>query len=346
MNLLNANNVWQAQGLPDGLTLENGVISGNPTARGVYDVPITVSNSLGSSTKNIRIKCRYRDDFIIMKDGEQLELITPAELQASIQDGTAQNKYNCTTTQMLIPLIHPLTGAVINDVPLNFCAFRNATLQDGITKAGLILQFANTLWKGFAPFGTNGFNRWKYSQLRKWLNSAGEGWFISEYTTDTLTSHEGSYTDNGVKGFLSCLPSALREILVPVKVTTQAFFDDNNTDTAIDDPEYISGHDADVTYDKVFIPSLSEMGITSSDQYISEGTFEGTAWEYYSALQNGNDICKDINNVSCSVITRSAYLDGTTKVVYVDAQKQASAGDVYNADSAPAPAFFICGGDE
>ncbi len=134
----------------------------------------------------------------------------------------------------------------------------------------------------------------------------------------------------------------MRDILVPVKVTTQAFFDDNNTDTAIADPDYISGHDADVTYDKVFIPSLSEMGITSSDEYISEGTFEGTAWEYYSALSDASEICRDIDGVSCSVITRSAYLDGTTKVVYVDAQKQASAGDVYNANSAPTPAFVIC----
>ena len=344
MNLLSANNVWQAQNLPDGLSLDNGVISGNPTARGVHDVPVTVTNPLGTCTKTIRINCRYRDDLVIMKNGEQLELIRPAELQASIQNGTAQSKYDCITTQMLIPLIHPLTGAVIADVPLNFCSFRNVILQDGTTKAGLILQFAHTLWKGFAPFGTNGFSRWKYSQLRKWLNSAGANWFTSDYTADTLTPHEGSYTDDGVKGFLSCLPSALREIIVPVKVTTQAFFDDYNEDTAIDDPDYIDGRDADVTYDKIFIPSLSEMGITSDDEYISEGTFEGSAWEYYSALSDWSAVSSDINGVSCSVISRSAYLDGTTKVLYVDAQKQATAGNAYDANSAPAPAFVICGG--
>ncbi len=342
MNLLNAKNVWQAQGLPDGLSMKDGTISGVPTVRGDFNVPVTVSNELGSSTKNIRIITKNKNECTIFKDGANFETTTLTALKTSIQDGTAQSKYNCTTTQILLDITHPKTGLIIPNVPFNFCSFRNVTLQDGTTKAGLILQFAHTLWKGFAPFSTNGFNRWRYSQLREWLNSEGDNWFSSDYTADTLTAHEGSYTDNGVKGFLSCLPSVLRDILVPVKVTTQAFFDDNNTDTAIADPDYISGHDADVTYDKVFIPSLSEMGITSSDEYISEGTFEGTAWEYYSALSDASEICRDIDGVSCSVITRSAYLDGTTKVVYVDAQKQASAGDVYNANSAPTPAFVIC----
>lgn len=342
MNLLNVNNVWQAQNLPDGLSFENGIISGVPTVKGTFNVPVTISNELGSSSGNIRIIVKSKNDCTILKNGTTPENTTFAELQASIQEGTAQSKYNCTNTQLLIDITHPKTSAFIDSIPLNFCSFRNVTLQDGTTKAGLILQFAHTLWKGFAPFGTNGFNRWKYSQLREWLNSEGDDWFTSDYTADTLTPHEGSYTDSGVKGFLSCLPSALRDILVPVKITTQAFFDDGNEDTAIDDPEYINGRDADVTYDKIFIPSLSEMGIASSDEYISEGTFEGTAWEYYSALSDSSEICRDINGVSCSVISRSAYLDGTTKVLYVDAQKQATAGDVYNANSAPASAFVIC----
>ena len=342
MNLINTNFVWQAQNLPDGLTLKDGVISGNPKVRGVFDVPVTISNSLGSSTKNIRIKARYRDDVIIMKDGQEFETITPSELIEAIQDGTAQSKYNCTTTQMLIPFTHPLSGDVIDNVPLNFCSFRTITLQDGTTKTGLILQFAHTLWKGFAPFGTNGFNRWKYSQIRKWLNSSGNEWFAPSYANDILTSHQGSYTDDGVKGFLSCLPYALREALLPVKVLTQAFFDDYNEDSAIDDPDYIDGFDADVTYDRVFIPSLSEMGISSNGlDYFPDDAFEGVAWEFYSSLANGEAICKDFNEVSCSLISRSAYLNGTDKVLYINSSLEPSTGNVYNSDSAAAPAFVI-----
>ena len=342
MNLLDSNNVWQADNLPDGLSFNDGVISGKPTARGTYTVPVTVSNELGTSTKNIVIKCKRRADITIMKNGAELEQITIPELVASIQDGTAQSKYNCTSTQMLISLAHPLTGAVIDNVALNFCSFRTVTLQDGSTKTGLILQFAQTLWKGFAPFGTNNFNRWKYSQLRKWLNASGSDWFTSSYTADILNPHAGSYTDSGILGFLSCIPASLAEVLLPVKVVTQAFFDDSNEDTAIDDPDYIDGIDADITYDKIFIPSISEMAINSDgNQYFPEAGFGGAAWDYYSALSSGSEISKDLDNRTCSIITRSAYLNGTSQILYANNNLQISAGNVYNADSAPAPAFVI-----
>ena len=342
MNLLSHNNVWRADNLPDGFTLKDGVIYGNPSARGSYDVPVTVSNSLGSSTKNIRIIAKYRNDVTIMQNGAELETITFAELQASIQDGTAQNKYNCTNTQMLIDIKHPITGANILDVPLNFCSFRTVTLEDGTTKTGLILQFSKTLWKGLAPFSTNGFNRWKYSQLRKWLNASGENWFTSSYTADILTSHEGSYTDAGAIGFLSCLPSALVEVLTPVKVITQAFFDDYNEDTAIEDPDYINGLDADITYDKVFIPSLSEMAISSGNNVnFPDDDFEGTAWEYYSALSSGTGIAQDLDGNPCSIITRSAVVDGTTQIIYVDSGLQPFISKPYNGNASPSPAFVI-----
>ena len=342
MDFFNTKTVWQVQNLPDGLSFSNGVISGIPTVRGTFDVPVTVSNELGSCTETIRIITKGKNDCTIIKAGTEPETLSYAELQTSVQDGTAQSKYNCSNTQLLIDITHPATGAVISNVALNFCSFMNVTLQYGTTKTGLILQFDKTLWKGFAPFSTNNFNRWRYSQLRKWLNSSGADWFTSSYTADILTPHEGSYTDTGVKGFLSCLPSGLLSIVAPVKVVTQAFFDDNNTDVTIDDPDYVDDRDADITYDTVFVPSLSEMGITSNDEYISEGEFEGAAWEYYSALAGGASPRLDLDGNSCSVISRSAYLDGTTKVLYVDAPSQASAGSAYNADSAPAPAFVIC----
>ena len=342
MNLLNNNNVWQAQNLPGGFSFSDGVISGNPSARGDYSVPVTVSNSLGSSTKNIRIIAKYSDDVTILQNGSVLEIIRLPALINSIQDGTALSKYNCTNTQMLIDVKHPITGATILDVPLNFCSFRTITLENGTTKTGLILQFSKTLWKGLAPFSTNGFNRWKYSQLRKWLNASGENWFTSSYTADTLTPHEGSYTDASATGFLSCLPSAFVNALVPVKVITQAFFDDYNEDEAIEDPDYVNGKDADITYDKIFIPSLSEMGISSgNNENYPEDNFEGTAWEFYSALSSGTGIAQDLDGNACSIITRSAVINGTTQVIYVDSSLQPFVSTPYNADSAPSPAFVI-----
>lgn len=333
MNLLNATNVWQADNLPDGLSINNGVISGVPTTRGTYNVPVTVSNALGSSTSNITIIVKRSDDCKILVNGVETEQITPAELVASIQDGTAQTKYNCTNTQITVPFTHPLNGTV-SEVALNFCAFKTFTLQDASTKTGLILQFATPLWKGFAPFSTNGFNRWRYSQLREWLNSDTLIWFIPSYANDVLTAHEGSYTDNGVKGFLCCFPSTLREAILSVKVTTEAFFDDYNNDPAIDDPDYIDGRDADVTYDKVFLPSLSEMGLVND-------SFEGTAWTFYSSLNANSPIFTDMNSDSCSLVTRSAYLEGTDKIYSVSSNLTPAISNVYSTDAATAPAFVL-----
>ena len=343
MKLLNPHNVWRADNLPDGLTIKDGVISGVPTVRGSFNVNVSVSNELGSSSKVIRIITKNKNDITILKNGSIFETITPAQLQSSIQDGTAQSKYNCTTTQMLIDITHPKTGAVVTDVALNFCSFRNVTLEGGTTKPGLILQFAHTLWKGFAPFTTNSFNRWRYSQLRRWLNSSGSDWVTQSYTTDILTPHEGSYTDYGVKGFLSCLPSALAEVISPVKVVTQAFFDDYNEDSAIDDPDFIDGFDADITYDKIFVPSVSEMAIEAGgDEFFPEAGFEGSAWQFYSALSEHSGLAQDLDGSQTSIITRSAYLDGTTKILYAGSSSSAVTGNAYNADSAPAPAFVIC----
>ena len=342
MNILDGNTIWRADNLLDGLTLKNGVISGIPTAKGRYNIPVTVSNSLGSSTKNIRIIAKNKGDCTILKNGVVFENTTFADVVASIQNETALSKYSCSNTQMLIDFVHPKTNAVIEDFPLNFCSFRSFSLEDGSTKKCLILQFANTLWKGFAPFGTNGFNRWKYSQLRKWLNASGSNWFTSSYTADILFPHEWSYTDSGVKGFLSCLPPALAELLLPVKIVTQAFFDDYNEDEAIDDPDYIDGVDADITYDKVFIPSFSEMTVTAgSDEFFPDTVFEGGTWDFYSALSSDADITRDINGETCSIITRSAYLDGTAKILYADSLTHVFPGDVYSANSAPAPAFVL-----
>ena len=342
MKLLNPHNVWQVQGLPDGLTLMDGVISGVPTVRGSFNVNVSVSNELGSSSQVIRIITKNKNDITILKNGSIFETITLTELQSSIQNGTAQSKYDCTNTQMLIDFTHPKTGSVFTDVPLNFCSFRNVTLEDGTTKQGLILQFAHTLWKGFAPFSTNSFNRWRYSQLRRWLNSSGTGWFSPSYNDDILTSHEGSYSESMSNGFLSCLPAPLLEVISPIKVVTQAFFDDENEDTSIDDPEILDGTDCDITYDKIFIPALSEMAIAGNDTTFPEADFEGTAWEFYSALSDGSQICKDFNGVSCSVITRSAIVSGKNKIFCVDSNLQPSVSDVYNAEASPAPTFVIC----
>lgn len=327
MNYFDYNTVWRADNLPDGLIFKDGVMTGTPTTAGTYTVPVTVSNSLGSDTKNVTIIVKGENDCSVLVDGALSETITPTQLQASIQDGTAQSKYDCSRTQLVITAVDPRTGDFF-DCTLNFAGFRNVTLQDGSTKQGLILQTAHPLWRGVAPFDTNGFNRWKYSNLRRWLNSAGADWFSKAYDTDALTAREGTYSDSGTVGFLDCLPAGVVELLQPVKVVTLAFFDDENTDFSIEDPEDLDGYDGDVTYDKVFIPSLSEMNIPHED------SFEGEAWDVRpSAL--------DLDGNECIMLTRSALTTGKNKI-FALANFSTLESDTFGTLLAPAPAFVIC----
>ena len=374
MNILNPHNSWSAEQLPEGLSLHDGVISGSPTAKGNFSVPVTVSNPMGSDTKNISIISKFRpgsEKFSILQDGVEVATLTIPELQAMVLDGTAQQRFNCTNTQILLPVLRPqikytrtatqwnpippeenqlFLPSVIQYVPVNFCSFRNVTLLDGSTRPGLILQFDQSLWAGYAPFDTgdslssgftfdsdrstilvnNIFNRWRYSNLRQWLNSEGSHWFKPAYDGDALISFQeyadafmdfeypngtyrvdssrhisdelsamyrhieawqSNYSDDEACGFLDLLPDDIHSILQPVKIVTQAFFDAQNDNTSIEDPDDVDGVDADITYDKVFLPSVDEMYLAHVFSYAyfdgqklfpeSEAFLEGSPWEYY-----------------------------------------------------------------
>ena len=332
---------WSASNLPAGLKFKNGVISGQPTGEtGIYTVPFSVVTPWGRDTKNITINVREKSKFAIYQNGAKLEDISLNELITSIQNGTAQEKYNCTNTQMMIPIVTPalkyiynnLTEAIrpsqIDIAAVNFCSFRNVTLQDGTVKPALILQFDKSIWEGYCCFDTgelagsdlprspSGYydydygyinensiiNRWKYSNLRQWLNSAGTNWFSPAYNTDAFVTYDDDtwtyislMRNSDSIGFLSCLPEDLVNVIKPIKIQTQAFFNENNFDESIEEPDIINDVYVDITYDKIFIPSLEEMNIKPSDNasysneagylngeklYANDG-IEGTAWEYY-----------------------------------------------------------------
>ena len=324
---------WSANNLPAGLKLKNGVISGQPTAEtGIYTIPFSVVTPWGKDTKNITINVREKLKFAIYQNGAKLEDISLNELITSISNGTAQEKYNCTNTQLMIPFITPalkyeyntassidIRPSQIDTVALNFCSFRNVTLEDGTVKPALILQFDKRLWANFCCFdtgdstgdpdgesghyeidpdwvdGNSVTNRWRYSNLRQWLNSAGTNWFSPAYDTDIFLTYDQLITYTSLMrnpdsiGFLSCLPEDLLECIQPIKIQTQAFFNEDNFDESIEEPDIIDNVYVDITYDKIFIPSLEEMNVKPSDTdgyyngkkiYANDG-IEGTAWEYY-----------------------------------------------------------------
>lgn len=111
-----------------------------------------------------------------------------------------------------------------------------------------------------------GWNRWKTSALRQYLNSnqpKGKWWIPQDdwdIAPDQLTAKDG---------FLCGVPDDLLKALKTVKVVTYA-----NT---VQD-----GGEADITYDKVFLPSLEQLFI--NPQIAGEGTVH-EYWQRRSGMK-------------------------------------------------------------
>lgn len=103
-----------------------------------------------------------------------------------------------------------------------------------------------------------GWNRWKYSAARQWLNSdqpKGK-WWTKQDDWDVAPSQLATKD-----GFLCGMPAEMLAVLKTVKVTTLA--------NAVND-----GGVTDITYDKVFLASMSQMNVNMSKE-------EGAVHEYW-----------------------------------------------------------------
>lgn len=110
-----------------------------------------------------------------------------------------------------------------------------------------------------------GNNRWKYSAVRQYLNSdanAGE-WWTPQQVFDRAPDYAATK-----KGWLAGTPEEFRQILTPVQVKTAV----PSASESAGEPKY------DVTYDKIFLPSLNEHYISPQD----DG--EGDPWEYWKEI--------------------------------------------------------------
>ena len=103
-----------------------------------------------------------------------------------------------------------------------------------------------------------GWNRWKTSALRQYLNSAaGVGnWWTAQDEWDIAPSELTTKA-----GFLTGCPEDFVEAIKEIKVVTYP-------NTVYDDPD---GNTPDITYDKVFIPSLEQIFV--NPQKSGEGEY-------------------------------------------------------------------------
>ena len=175
-----------------------------------------------------------------------------------------------------------------------------------------------------------GWNRWKYSAARQWLNSdqPKNKWWKKQDDWDIAPS-QLSQKD----GFLCGLPADMIAVLKPVKVITLA-------NTVSD------GGVTDITYDKVFLASFVEMNININ-------TDEGTPHEYWQRRTNSKTKLEPWKSYPCMirysaanhtspqfVFSRSAYRGNANYVMHVYTD-----GGVYNtpawSSNTYAPLVFI-----
>lgn len=108
-----------------------------------------------------------------------------------------------------------------------------------------------------------GWNRWKYSAARQWLNSEQTKgkWWTKQDDWDIAPSQLATKD-----GFLCGMPADMLAVLKTVKVTTLA----NTTN---------DGGVTDITYDRVFLASMSQMNVNMSKE-------EGIVHEYWQRRTN------------------------------------------------------------
>lgn len=175
-----------------------------------------------------------------------------------------------------------------------------------------------------------GWNRWKYSAARQWLNSdqpKGK-WWTKQDDWDVAPSQLATKD-----GFLCGMPAEMLAVLKTVKVTTLA-----NT---VND-----GGVTDITYDKVFLASMSQMNVNMSKE-------EGAVHEYWQRRTKSKTPIEPwkkypfmirysaANHTSPQyVFSRSASRGNASYVMHVSADGVVSSTNGWHS-SAYAPLVFI-----
>ena len=116
-----------------------------------------------------------------------------------------------------------------------------------------------------------GYNRWKYSAIRQFLNSdqAKGNWWVQQHKWDVMPSYATT-----ADGFLKGMSADVLVHLKTTKIETARNTVFNSGDTPL------GGFDT--TYDRVFLASLEQMYIQPQE------SGEGTYWPYYKELLNVN----------------------------------------------------------
>ena len=119
-----------------------------------------------------------------------------------------------------------------------------------------------------------GYNRWSHSAIRQWLNSdkAKDEWWSAQHLGDVAPEQAATKA-----GFLTGFNDDFLSCLTPVKVVT--------TTNAVSEPDKSV---QDITYDKMFLPSMEQMYCAQ------EASGEGEYFEYWKKATGRSSPCNQL----------------------------------------------------
>ena len=182
-----------------------------------------------------------------------------------------------------------------------------------------------------------GYNRWGHSTIRQWLNSTKgiNEWWTAQHKGDVKPAELATKA-----GFLTGFDEDFIKCLTPIKVTT-------NLNT-ISEPDKTLA--SEITYDKVFLPSMEQMYCTP------QGSGEGDYWEYWKRASERTEPCQqwqtypemvtysvENNSAAQSIRLRSASNAKTCNTWYINDSGYITYADAKNATMRCTPAFAITG---
>lgn len=242
--------------------------------------------------------------------------LTYDEIAMIVRGGRAEEKFKIGDQ---IVTTYTATNGTQYEMPFDVVAFRESELEDGSIVPGMIIQshyatVEDLQFDAKEPSSSNsdvknyGWNRWSYSGLRQWLNSAANAgqWWTSTHTGDVAPDAHGTYN-----GFMKGFSSDFLNMLKPTKHETALnyIYPSGSANTYV----------YDTTYDMFFLPSMTEEHFcwTQYPTYWDGSGREGTDWEYWiqrkgSAPQDYGSSYANTNAIRYSLSDKS-----TAKRVWV-----------------------------
>lgn len=250
------------------------------------------------NTPNGEINHLQCDDIYIWKRSYKYKVILGNKTYNMYLRDVTNNKEELWNTysynaEIIVPYTDPADGKTY-DLNFAFGTFQEFERENGTKFNGLGLttyytiptcniQFDETeptnpkLFDYNSSTSSSGYNVWKYSNLRQWLNKSGKNWYTPQHEYDAPPKIDPE-TGRGVDpskhaAFLSCIPTDFTDTDIPIKI---------NTTLGSIGSSLLGAPSSYITsYDTFFALSLPQYNVIVRSSGRMTPEIDGRYWEYW-----------------------------------------------------------------